>query len=78
MTRRARARCAAGSPGSDGSSDRRASRLTENNPEGNQDMSNCIHASTSVAYTVDGRKATVVVETCDDCGEKVTAHVIEK
>lgn len=41
-----------------------------------KDPADCIHANTSVDYAVQGAAATLVVESCNDCGEKVNATII--
>ncbi|MQY09891.1 hypothetical protein [Actinomadura macrotermitis] len=38
----------------------------------------CIHANKTPAYTVSGNGGTLVVETCDNCGEKVDSYLIPK
>jgi len=41
-------------------------------------MSKCVHASTSPSYTVSGAAGTLVVETCNQCGTKVSSTLIRK
>ena len=47
--------------------------------DGDQDMSaDCIHASTSPDYATEGRAGTLIVFTCNTCGEKVSSTFIPK
>jgi hypothetical protein len=36
----------------------------------------CLHASTSPAYAAQGSACTLVVITCDDCGQKVSSAIL--
>ena len=45
---------------------------TQEDPE----MGACLHPSTSVSYTVQGAAGTLVVETCNSCGVRVSSTMI--